>query len=72
MKREIIGTEYIGVGCYVAIHEFEYDTDDYVLFSWVIGEKCGRVTRSKIRYSNNGDYFITGKQKHYLSDFMRS
>ena len=48
------------------------DIEDKIKFAYHNGEKFGRVTTAIIRTDKEGQhYFISGKCKYYLSDFIR-
>ena len=56
----------------IVILDIIHDIEDKVKFSYHNGEKFGRVTTAIIRTDKEGQhYFISGKCKYYLSDFIR-
>lgn len=63
----------IGVKCTsnfggIAIKEFIYDIEDYVIFEGELGD----VHKRKIQYNMSGEaYFMYGKRREKLSDYMR-
>jgi hypothetical protein len=63
----------IGVKCTsnfggIAIKEFINGIEDYVIFEGELGD----VHKRKIQYTMNGDpYFMYGKRREKLNDYMR-
>jgi len=57
----------------IAIYDFEYGTDDYVIWADESGGKPGKMRRSKIYYTTKSDraYFKNNGHREYLDDFMR-
>ena len=71
--KKVIATMGLSNTGGIAILDFIYDIEDKVKFAYHNGEKFGRVATAKIRYNKEGDaYFISGKQKYYLSEFIKS
>ena len=55
----------------IAIFNIVYGIEDKVKFAYFTGDKIGRVTTSTIRNDEEGQhYFISGKQKYYLNEFI--
>ena len=57
----------------IAILDIIYDIEDKLKFAYHDGEKFGRVCTSIISNDTEGNaYFISGNQKYYLSEFIKS
>ena len=71
MNKKVIATCQLTNFGGIAIFEIIYGIDDKVKFAWHNGDKFGRVSTSIIRTDKKGDaYFISGRQKYYLSEFI--
>ena len=67
--KKVIGiysdTAYSGIVIYDV-------TDEYVENASVVGEKYGRIAKTKIKYAPDGSaYFIKEGRRYYLDEFMR-
>ena len=57
----------------IAIFELIHGIEDQIKFAWHNGEKFDRTSTAKIRYNAKGNpYFISGKQKYFLNEFIKS
>ena len=57
----------------IAIFNIIHGIEDKVKFSYFTGEKYSKLTTSTIRTDSKGQpYFNSGKQKYYLSEFIKS
>ena len=73
MNKKVIATCQLTNFGGIAIFEVIYGIEDKIKFAYHNGEKFGRIATAKIRYNKEGDpYFISGKQKYYLSEFIKS
>lgn len=59
----------------VEIEDIIYDIEDYIVFRYVMQTNDGRVasrkTRSKVHYSDEGDYFMCRGRKIMLNECIR-
>ena len=55
----------------IAVLEVIYGLDDKVKFAYYDAGVLGRICTAKIRYDEEGlPYFISARQKYYLSEFI--
>ena len=57
----------------MAIYDFEYGINDYVIWGYEFDGKPEKKRRSKIYYTKTSDraYFKNNGRREYLDDFMR-
>lgn len=73
MNKKIIAVYPLNNFGGIAILNIIYGINDKIKFSYHDGEKFGRVCTSIIRNDEEGEpYFISGKQKYFLSEFIKS
>lgn len=62
-------TAYYGL----AIYDVQYDVDDYCLAAWDLQGEPSAMRKHKIYRDPDGRaYFIKGRQRHYLDEFIRT
>ena len=73
MTRKAIAVKSTSAFSGLAIYDFEYGTDDYVIWATESDEKRGKMRRSKIYYTKTSGraYFKNNGRREYLDDFMR-
>ena len=67
-EKGIIGYENICTGFACYLYDIERGIDDYAIWSWGNEEI---LSKSKIRYKDDGMYFRISNTWHNLYDFMR-
>ena len=73
MNKKVIATCQLTNFGGIALFDFNFGIDGKVKYAWYNGEKSSRTSTAKIRYNKEGNpYFISGKQKYYLSEFIKS
>ena len=71
MNKKIIASCQLTNFGGIALLDVVYGIEDKIKFSYYNGEKFGRVCTSIIRNDTEGNaYFISGRQKYFLSDFI--
>lgn len=76
-KHKIIATYSVLYDMGIGIEEID-PYGDWVKFIWLYGNKCSKLIKSTLHSEYNIEtqedehYFISGRRKYYLKDFMRT
>lgn len=70
--KKLMATMGLSNTCGIAIIDYIYGIEDKVKFAYFTCDDVGRTSTSIIKTDNDGrHYFISGKRKYYLNEFIR-